>query len=162
MELWDNITYQQIDSMKKHKYLISLAVAVPIVISGVSYFKYSANKRKQIFLELAKEYTPLTLSDSVESYVQEIYQPDVTVFNNHPHQAFITLRPYKKHLIMVGLEQGSNHLTLDETLKVGDLVLKKPGSNRVKVVRLDAFGDSLKFDFIVTDYLGYPIKVDPL
>jgi hypothetical protein len=148
--------------MMKNKYLISLAMAVPIIISGVSYFKYSSDNRKRIFSELTKEYPPLTFTDSLDSYVLEIHQPHLTEMNNNPNRAFVTLSPYKKHFIMVGLELGNGQLTLDEILKVGDLILKKPRSNRIKIVRLDAVGDSSKFDFVITDYLGYSIKADSL
>jgi len=146
--------------MKRYWYLISLGMAVPIIISGLIYFKYSFENRKQIFTELSNEFTPLILEDSLNSYVQEIHQPRVTELNNHPHQAFITLTSNKKHLIMVGLEQATNQLTLDEVLKVGDLVIKKSRSNKVKIVRVDSVGDSLKYDFIITDYLGYPVRAD--
>jgi hypothetical protein len=148
--------------MIKSKYFVYVLIIAAVVVSAVSYFKYSSDNRKRIFSDLIKEYSPLTLEDSVSGYVKEIHQPYITEINNHPHQAFVILTPYKKHLIMVGLELRNEQMTLDEILKVGDYVLKKSGSNRISIIRLDTVGDSLEFNFAITDYLGYQIKADSL
>lgn len=143
--------------MKKSKYLAYGLLAVVVIISQVSYLYYSSNKRKEIFNELIQEYSPLVLEDSLGGYVSEINHPYVTEINNDPHQAFVTFTPYKKKTLMVGYELG-NQMTLDETLRVGDYVYKKQGRKTLSVVRANAAGDSLKFYFEITDYLGYPVK----
>lgn len=59
---------------------------------------------------------------------------------------------------MVGLELGKEQMTLDETLRVGDYLFKRSGSNKVCIIRVNEDGDSLKFNFVITDYQGNYIK----
>jgi len=144
--------------MIKSRRLIFILIAIVVTVSGVSYFYYSSDRKEQIFSELIKEYSPLVLEDSINHYVNEINQPYLTEINNHPHQAFVILTPYKKQLIMVGLELGKEQMTLDETLRVGDYLFKRSGSNKVCIIRVNEDGDSLKFNFVITDYQGNYIK----
>lgn len=144
--------------MDKNKYLRYGILIVVVVVSGICYFKYSIESKREVLSQLTKEFVPLTLDDSIEGIIIEIHQPYIDQINNNPHQAFITLEPHAKRQIMVGLELSSNHFTLDEILEVGNHLQKGRGSETITIEKIDSLGDTLTFDFAITDHLGYPIK----
>jgi hypothetical protein len=143
---------------KKKKLLLGLISGV-VFVSGLLHLNYSSNKSKAAFSQLMTEYPPVNLQTGIAGYVSEIVQPDITVLNNHPHQAFVNITPGNKCLIMVGLDQDQR--TLDEVLMVGDYVLKKRDSSNLSLLRINSSGDSVRFTFTITDLLGFPLKAVP-
>lgn len=144
--------------MIKPKHIIYALIYGAVILSGISYFNNSRERRKEILSDLSREYPQVIIRDSLNDYVAQIHHPYITEINNHPHQAYVTFTSGKKYSIRVGLELGEKKLTLDEVLSPGDHVIKKVGSNRIDIFKLDSVGNSLEFNFGVPDSLGDTVK----
>lgn len=140
--------------MKKN--IIYFTLVAILVISVSIYFTKRKNSIDQILFQLNSEFPMMTIDDEVIGKVSRIIQPNLTIINNNPNQAYVLINNSLKINISVGFEIDTDS-ELDEILKKDDLLIKKYGQEEVLILRI-INTDTLVYRFELADGLGYPLK----
>lgn len=140
----------------KRNNIISLVLLIAFVSSMVIYFNYSIGKKNKILEQLSKEYTSLSIEQSIEGTVTNIYHPYPQIFNDDPLHAYLVLDDSLKREIKTGHELAKS-FTLDSILGLGDILIKYSGNDSVLIYKVQS-RDTLKYCFQLRDNLGYPLK----
>jgi hypothetical protein len=135
---------------------INLVVIFVAVISMVTFYKYDTGKTKKIVEQLNKEFSSIAVSEQVSGVVSNIYHPYPEIFNDDPLHAYVLLNDSVKKRIRVGHELARLS-SLDSLLKVGDLLIKKYGSDTLYICKVQG-SDTLRYSFQLRDDLGWPIR----
>ncbi|MCZ8215895.1 MAG: hypothetical protein O9262_06620 [Cyclobacteriaceae bacterium] len=135
---------------------LSIILFASLIAAMVAYYNYHTRRTQRILDGLNKEYPIISISEAIYGVVTQIDHPNSNVFRNNPHHAFILITDSIKKRIRTGFEI-SKRLTLDEVLKEGDLVIKESGNDFLSIYKIHG-NDTLKYDFELSDDLGYPLK----
>lgn len=138
------------------KYIPALIFLIIFIPSVIIYYKYSTGKTDKILEKLNKEYPAISIEESVDGFVTSIRNGDPEVFNNDPHHAYIVLDDSVKKRIRVGYEL-TKELKLDDILTIGELLIKKTGSDKLFLYKIEN-QDTIKYVFELRDDLGYPLQ----
>jgi hypothetical protein len=140
----------------KWNIIINLVLVFSFVSSMVIYFSYSIGKKNKLLEQLSEEYTSLSIEQSLEGTVTNIYHPYPQIFNDDPLHAYLVLDDSIKRRIKTGHELAES-FSLDSILGFGDLLIKKSGSDSILIYKVQNM-DTLKYCFQLRDDLGYPLK----
>jgi hypothetical protein len=145
------------------KHLIFIVV---MSICFVVYYHYSIKKTEMIWEELKKEYPALSYESELDGVITRIVQPDPKVFRNVPNRMLVMINDSLKIRLRAGKELKNKTFVLNdgtvrpmqlgEALSEGDKVVKEAKISILSIHKIQN-GDTVFYDFELTDDLGYPL-----
>lgn len=118
-----------------------------------SFFYVTNEFTENELQEIHASFPEIETKEEIVGKICRIYKSNSMVFRDNPHSEYITLEDSSRYRLNTGyeLKQG---LILDETIKLGMLLVKNAGSNNIQLIKLNE-SDSTIYYFKLTDDLGY-------